>query len=204
MSPIARKTPCLLSVLLLAACATSPPSHFYTLSGPPAPTTQAAAPSVTVGPVAIPAVVDRPEIVVTIADNEVWIDEFNRWAGPLSDGIALAAAENLAAALATPRVTLLTQASGAADYAVAIEVQRFDSAPGAYALVDAVYTVRRNADGRTAGGRTTDRQVPADKSYEALAAAHSRAIARLASDIAGALRGLAAQPARSASSSPAR
>jgi uncharacterized lipoprotein YmbA len=193
----------LLAASLLAACASSPPSHFYTLSGAPAPTTQAAGPSITVGPVAIPAVVDRPEIVVAMGDNEVWIDEFNRWAAPLGDGIALATSENLAGMLAAPRVTTLTLASGAADYAVTIEVQRFDSAPGAYALLDAVYTVRRNADGRTAGGRTTDRQVPADKSYEALAAAHSRAIARLAGDIRRALDGLAAQPARS-SPSPAR
>jgi len=192
----------IVAVLLLAGCASSPPSHYYTLSGPPAPTAQAAGPSATVGPVAIPAVVDRPGIVVTIGDNEVWIDEFNRWAGPLADGIGLAVAENLAATLATPRVTLLTQAGGGADYAIAIEVQRFESAPGAYALLDAVYTVRRNADGRTAGGRTTDRQVPADRSYEALAAAHSRAIARLAADIAVTLRNLGAQPA--GASSPAR
>ena len=80
-----------------AGCATSPPSRYYTLSGPPAP---AASPpgamAIVVGPVAIPAVVDRPEIVITIGDNEVWLDEFNRWAAPLADAIAIATAENLA------------------------------------------------------------------------------------------------------------
>lgn len=186
--------PALLAMVFLTACASSPQSHFYTLSGPPAPAAQATDVSLTVGPVSIPGVVDRPEIVVTITDNEVWIDEFNRWAGPVADTIALATAQNLAAALATPRVTLLSQAVGAADYTVAIEVQRFDSAPGSYALLDAVYSVRRTADGRTVAGRTTDRQAPADKSYDALAAAHSRAVARLAGDIAGAVRGLASSP----------
>lgn len=193
-----------LAVLLLAGCASSPSSRFYTLSGPPSPTTAAAGPSVVVGPVAIPAVVDRPEIVVTVGENEVWLDEFNRWAAPLADAIALATAENLAVALTTQRITLLAQSAGSdADYRVAIEVQRFESAPGSYALLDAVYTVRRLADGRTVSGRTTDRQSVDAKSYDALAAAHSRAVARLSGDIAAALRSLAAQPAARAPS-PAR
>ena len=158
--------------------------------------------SVVVGPVAIPAVVDRPEIVITISDNEVWIDEFNRWASPLSDGIAFAAAANLATALNSANVAVLSQAIGAGDYTVAIEVQRFESAPGSYALIDALYSVRRNADGRAVSGRTTDRQSTTDKSYDAMAAAHSRAIARLANDVAGAVRGLSAQPLRNAASLP--
>ena len=189
---------------LLAACAGSPPSHFYTLSGPAVPATQGPAPSVVVGPVAIPAMVDRAEIVVSVSENEVWIDEFNRWAAPLAEGIALATTANLGAVLATSRVTLLAQASGGdADYRVIVEVQRFESAPGSYALLDAVYSVRRNVDGRTVTGRTTDRQTPADKSYDALAAAHSRAVTRLAGDIAAAVRELSAAPARAAPS-PAR
>jgi len=192
----------LLVVALLAGCASSPPSKFYTLSGPPSPAAPVAGTSLVVGPVAIPAVVDRAEIVVTVSDNEVWIDEFNRWAAPLTDNIALAAAANLAASLGNANVAVLSQAIGGGDYSIAIEVQRFESAPGAYALVDALYSVRRNADGRTASGRTTDRQVPADKTYDALAAAHSRAIARLANDIAGAVRQLSAQPLRTASSPP--
>ena len=186
-----------LACLLVAGCAASPSSRYFTLSGagsPRAPQT-ATAPSVLIGPVAIPAVVDRPEIVVTINDNEVWLDEFNRWASPLADAIALSTAEHVGAALGSPRVALASQAASVdADFSVAIEVQRFDSVPGSYALVDAIYRVRRSADGRTASGRTTDRQAVTDKSYDALAAAHSRAVARLSRDITDALRGLSAQP----------
>ena len=78
-----------IATLALAACATSPPSRFYTLSGPPAPAAPATTLSIAVGPVAIPAVVDRPEIVVSVGENEVWLDEFNRWASPLAEAIAL-------------------------------------------------------------------------------------------------------------------
>lgn len=184
------------AVLALGACASSPPSRYYTLSGPGTAPATATGPSVMVGPVAIPAVVDRPEIVITVGENEVWLDEFNRWASPLSDAIAIAVAENLGATLASPQVTLLSQASGGqADFKVAVEVQRFDSVPGSYALLDAVYNVRR-ADGRGTTGRTTSREPTGDKSYDTLAAAHSRAVAKLSRDIAEAVRSLSAAPAR--------
>ena len=182
-----------LSVLMLAACASSPPSRFFTLSGAPMPESPSSTLSIVVGPVTIPGVVDRPEIVVTVGNNEVWLDEFNRWASPLADAIAVATAENLSAQLATARATALVQSAIEADYRVSIEVQRFESAPGSYALLDAVFTVRRTANPRTATGRTTVREATADKSYEALAAAHSRAMARLSADIAAATRGLAAE-----------
>jgi uncharacterized lipoprotein YmbA len=50
--------------------------------------------------------------------------------------------------------------------------------------------VRRTKDGRTETGRTTVREVAQDKGYDALAAAHSRALARLSQDIADAVRAL--------------
>jgi uncharacterized lipoprotein YmbA len=76
------------------------------------------------------SLVDRPEIVVTISDNEVWQDEFNRWASPLGDNISVAVAENLIAMLATPCVTLYAQNGGVdADHRGSIEVQRFASIP---------------------------------------------------------------------------
>jgi uncharacterized lipoprotein YmbA len=191
---------------LIVGCASSPPSRFYTLSGAAAQPQPEASPTVVVGPVSIPAVVDRPEIVVTIGDNEVWLDEFNRWAAPLADNIALAVAENLAAALRTSRVTLLAQAAGAeSDYRVAVEVQRFESAPGNYALLDALFTVRRVKDGLAATGRTTAREALADRGYDALAAAHSRLLAQLSRDVAAAVGGLTAvPPVVRAAPSPAR
>lgn len=187
------RTPVLLLVLALAACAATPPSRFYTLSGAAPPATASSAMSIVVGPVTVPAIVDRPEMVVTVSGNEVWLDEFNRWAGPLGEAIAVATAEDLAASLGTLRATAAGPAAAEADYRVSIDVLRFESAPGSHALLDAVFTVRRTSDGRSATGRTTAREATADKSYADLAAAHSRAIARLAGDIADAARSLAAQ-----------
>ena len=176
---------------LVVGCASTPASRYYTLS---AATTTAATLSdlsVVVGPVSVPAMVDRPQIVVTVGPNQVQMDEFNRWASPLQNSIARAVAENLVALLGTPHVTLSPQAMSAdVGYRAVIEVQRFESTPGEAATLDAVWTVRRMKDGRTQTGRTTVREAVQEKDYDALAAAHSRAVARLSQDLADAVRAL--------------
>src|SRR5262250_437212 len=176
---------------LVGGCA-SPMSRFYTLSAAasaPAATTSNL--SVVVGPVSVPPVVDRPQIVVTTGPNQVRLEEFNRWASPLQSNISRVVAENLVAMLGTPRVILFSQALGVdVDYRVAIEVQRFESAPGEASILDAVWTVNRTKDGKSQTGRTTVRELASDKGYEALASAHSRGLARLSQDIADAVRAL--------------
>ena len=185
-------------MVIVAACASSPPSHFYTL----APTASASAPasvasklSVAVGPVSIPAVVDLPQIVVTTGPNQVSIDEFNRWASPLQNNISRTVAENLVLLLGTPRVSQFQQSLNAdSDFRVAIEVQTFESAPGDAATLNAVWLVRRARDGKSETGRTSVREPASDKGYDALAAAHSRALARMSQDIADAIRALDRAP----------
>jgi uncharacterized protein len=169
-------------------CGSTPASRFYTLSAGAAPAATPSNLSVSVGPVSVPAVVDRPQIVVTAGPNQVRLEEFNRWASPLQNGIGRVVAENLVAILGTPRVTLSPSAD--ADYRAAIEVQSFESAPGDAAVLDALWTVRRAKDGRAQTGRTTVREPVQEKGYDALAAAHSRALARLSQDIADAVRAL--------------
>jgi uncharacterized lipoprotein YmbA len=74
---------------------------------------------------------------------------------------------------------------------VVIGVQRFESTPGEAALLDALWSVRRTKDGASQSGRTTLREASAG-GYDALAAAHSRALAQLSLDLANAIRALAA------------
>jgi uncharacterized lipoprotein YmbA len=178
-----------------AACSTTPASHFYTLSRSEAPTaapdSKTANLSVVVGPVSIPAIVDMPQIVVSTGPNQVAIDEYNRWASPLQNNISRVVAENLVAMLGTPRVSLFQQSLNAeADYRVAIEVQSFESAPGDAATLNGVWIVRRTKDGTREIGRTAVREPVADKGYDALAAAHSRGLARMSREVADAIRAL--------------
>jgi uncharacterized lipoprotein YmbA len=177
-----------LVALLAGGCASTPDSRFYTLGAIPGPAAPAADLSVVVGPVTIPAVVDRPEIVVAMGPNQAWLDEFNRWAAPLANSIAQAVAENLVAMLGTPRVATSPRTLPAGvDYRVVIEVQQFESVPATAATLDAVWTVTRTRDGKAETGRTTARETTTAPDYAALAAAHSRALARLSREVADAV-----------------
>jgi len=172
----------------------SPAAHFYTLSATAVPVASASKLSVAVGPVSVPAAVDRPQMVVSTGANQVSIDEFNRWAAPVQDNLARVIAEDLVALLGTPRVTLYPTLAADVDFRVQVEVRNFESAPGKYALLDAVWTVRRMKDGKSETGRSSVRETITDSGYDALAAAHSRAVARMTQDIADALRALERAP----------
>ena len=175
----------------LAGCGSTPPSHFYKLSASGGTAKNSSNISVSVGPVSIPALVDRPQMVISTGPNQVRLEEFDRWASPLQNDIARVIAENLTVLLDTPRVTLFPESISAnADYRAVVDVQRFDSAPGDAASLDAVWLVRRMKDGKTEGGRTNVREAVQSKDYEALAAAHSRAITRLSQEIAETVRAL--------------
>ena len=167
-------------VILATGCGSTPPARFYTLGAVPGPAAGPSELSVAVGPVTVPAAVERPQIVVSTGPNQVRLDEFNRWAAPLSNNIARVVAENLVAMLGTPRVTISPQTlSAGVDYRAVIEVQRFDSALGEAATMDAVWTVTRTRDGKALTSRTTVREATTASNFDALAAAHSRALARV-------------------------
>jgi len=181
--------------LVLAAGCSSDPAHFYTLSATATPAPATSKLAVAVGSVSVPAAVDRPQIVVSTSANTVAIDEFNRWASPLQDNIARVVAENLVAILGTQRVTLFPQTvTPDVDYRVQIEVRTFESAPGKSATLNAVWTVRRTKDGKTETGRTSAQEKVSDNGFDALAAAHSRAVGQMSKDIADAILALARTP----------
>jgi hypothetical protein len=133
--------------------------------------------------------------VVTVGQNELRIDDFNRWAAPLQDNLARTIAENLVVMLGTPRVILFPQQLATdPEYRVAIEIRSFESTLATAIRLDAVWTLRRAKDGKTETGRTSVRETVPDGSYDALAAAHSRAVARLSQDVADAVRALQRAP----------
>src|SRR5262245_12059468 len=94
-------------ILLTSGCASSPPPRYDDVGAINTGGATASSMSIAVGPVAVPAMVDRPQIVVVTGPNEVRLDEFNRWAAPLQNNISRVVAENLTVLLGTPRVTLL-------------------------------------------------------------------------------------------------
>ena len=168
----------LVSALMAVTGCTSASPKFYSLSSTSTPIGVAPANlAVLVGPISIPAGVYRPEFVVQDGANKVDIEEFNRWSSPLNDSIAKVVAGDLSALLGKPDVATAPLANFNAAYRVTIDVQRFDSIRGQGAMLDAVWVVRK-ANGATQSGRTVAHETVQGDSFDALAAAHSRALAR--------------------------
>lgn len=184
----ARMSATVLVAVAIAACA-SAQSRFYTLeSTATGGTASSGHQAVMIDLVSIPAEVDQPQFVVRVAPNRVEVDDFNRWASPLNDNIARAIAGDLAVELGTPEVVTAPAFNFNPAYQVTIDVQRFESIRGEASVVDAVWAVRRTASGYTKLGHTVARETVQGDGFDALAAAHSRALAKVSSDIAAAIR----------------
>jgi len=186
----------LLAAAALAGCGSSPKSTFYTLSsGVPPQQAAATAPfSVAIGALTVPDVVDRPQFVTRTGANQVTLDEFARWAEPLQREIPRVIADNLTRELNGALVSTYPQSANiSADCKVLLEVQRFDSAPGDAATIEVLWTVRP-AKGEAKSGRSVVREAAGGAGYDALVAAHSRALASVSRDIAAAVRAVRAKP----------
>lgn len=182
----------LVSVLTLAAlgACTTPIASFYTLDAANVQQ-DAYAPhaiSVVVASVTVPDLVDRPQFVIRVSENQVKLDEFSRWADSLKSQIPRVVAADLALYLPGARVSVTGQGDdpGAA-YRVHIEIQRFDGAPGDAATVEALWSVSPPKGAASLTGRTVAREPCNGADSGALAAAYSRALGAVSRDIAGAI-----------------
>lgn len=181
-------------ILLCAAsgCVRSPGVTFYTLTAmaPEAATTSPAPHTVAVGPVTLPELIDRPQLVIRVAANRVDILETHRWAESLKSEIPRVLAENLARLLRPARVSAYQQnASRDAEYRVLVDIQRFETVAGAGVTIEALWSVRKVAVGAIPSkGRSLAHEPVRGMGYDALTAAHSRALAAISGEIAQALR----------------
>jgi len=188
-----------LTISLLTGCGSSPRETYYTLSAvgamnSAAPGSVESTYSVAVGPITLPEVVERPQLVLRVGPNEVTLVELHRWAGPLKSEIPRIIAENLAAYLDVKRVAAYPQSAGDnADYRVLVDVQRFDSTLGESVTIDALWTVKRVSDGVMRTGRSSVKESSSGGSYDAVVAAHSRALATISREIAEAIRSFSSQ-----------
>jgi uncharacterized protein len=175
---------------VLAACGT-PTDYFYTLSSEASERSSVsgtAFPSIVVGPVILPEVVDRPQIVTRVGTNQVNVAEQHRWAASLKSEIPRVIAQNLSSLLGTSSV--FSYEDGGAPHPeiqVTIYVERFDAMLGQTVMIDSLWTIR-SAGGKPALGRAAMRETIVGNGYDALVSAHSRALAALSQQIAEAIR----------------
>jgi uncharacterized protein len=184
-------------LLMNSGCARSPIVTFYTMSAlaPEAASATADPRGIAVGPVTVPDLVDRPQLVTRISANKVNILESHRWAEPLKSEIPRLLAENLARLMRPARVSTYDQsASRTAEYRVEVDILRFESAPGEGVTIEALWSVRRGADGMVEKGHSIAREPANGTGYEALVAAHGRALATISNDMARALAASMSHP----------
>jgi len=181
------------AAFLLAACS-SAPMHFYTLkqSSADAATTAQAAPAyvIDVQPVTVPAQVDQQELLVRESGQRVAILDNERWAAPLAAEMREALAADLTAMLGTRDMHGLEHLPSTPLYRIDVEIRQFESWPGRHASIEADWNIR-GTDERALATCTSNVSETVGPGYEALVQGHQRALARIAADIAEALRTLA-------------
>lgn len=182
-------------LLALAGCVTPPVERFYSLSGgaPAAQTGASGALFIELQAVSVPQQVARNQLVVTAGPGRVELLEQERWSAPLAAELGQALSLALTGELGAIDVFRTPTPEQAAVYRISTNVQRFESAPGQYALIDAVWSVRRVGSNAVLTCRSVANQpLPAGSGYDALVAGHRRAVQQVGADIAKAVRALAA------------
>ena len=182
--------------IALAACGSpAPKERYFTLAapGPGVAPASSQSPSVFVGPVSVPDAVDRSQMVLRTGANQVDVSDDDRWAEPLRSAIPRVIAETLSRELGSSRILASRMTAGTpVDYRVAIEVQRFDSSLDEGATIDALWTIS-TPSGPSRNGRSTVHEPAASHDPAGIAAAHAKALARIAGDIAQAIRSMGAR-----------
>lgn len=182
-----------LAVALLAGCSNSPRVTFYTLNV--AATNEAPTPplnSVAIGPITLPDLLDRPQLVVQTSANRVDILETHRWAESPKSEIPRIVAADLGILLKPAHVSTYPQNAGQeAEYRVLLDIQRFEMTAGNGVGLEALWSVRRSDGGVPKTGRTVVSEPVDAVGYDALVAAQSRALATVSRDLAQALREVA-------------
>ena len=176
----------------MAGCSRSPRVTFYTLEpaagGESAGVIQAV-PAIAVGPVTLPELVDRPQLVMRVAANRVDILESHRWAEPLKSEIPRLIAENLGRLLGSSRVSSHLQHAGSeAEYRILLDIKRFESSPGEAVTVEAVWSLRKTTGGAPKNGSSMVREPVGTEGYDPLVAAYGRALLAVSRDLATAIR----------------
>ena len=178
---------------LLTACAT-PHSNFYTLesqSRPPATANTAIARKrlIGIGPLSLPALVDRRQIVTRTENNGIQIAEFDLWAAPLKDNVLAVLSKNVATLQPNAIVRAYPwNAFGDVDYRVIVDISRFDTQLGKSANIEASWAIMEEKNHTiVSNGQANIKQPLNDASYNSAAQALSQLLSNLSQQIALAL-----------------
>ena len=175
------------AAVAMAGCASQPPVRFHSLLPAASSVAAASAPAATaplvieLGPVTVPAAVDQPQWVLRAGDDSLRVLEGERWVAPLRDELRAAVMARLAERFNA--VDARTRPGPASGWRLRIEVQRFESMLGREAWIEAAWSATSVSTPVRTVACTSRLHETAGSDAPSIAAAHRRAVQRLADQI---------------------
>jgi uncharacterized protein len=187
----------LLSLLFIYGCASKSP-NYYVLnslqSGVPSAEKVRAENDLTigVGPIKIPAYLDRPEMATRSAPDSLQFAEFDKWAEPLEKNLTRVIAENLATLLSTDRIGVFPWLNSAqVQYQVTVDITQLERMPDGKVILAARWNILGDQGENMLVIESSRFSIPIESAgYEAIASAESRAVEALSREIAAAVKSL--------------
>ena len=187
-----------LLALLLSGCGRSQTTVWYQLDAAAprqtADTVVARRMSIGLGPLVLPEIVNRPQIVTRSGASRVELADRHRWAEPLQDNIARVMRDDLAILLVTEQIIFYPWSRGTGvDYQVKVEIVRFEGQGLEQAELEFLWSVLDREGEIVVPQRRSRQEVPAASAdHEGLVKALSEALARCCREIAAELARLPA------------
>jgi hypothetical protein len=144
------------------------------------------------GPIGLPAYLQRAGIATRVGPNRVEFSEVARWAEPLDASFGRVVAENLSRLLGSDRIVMYPWFDATRpDYTVQIDVLRFERGSDGVAELAARWLIKDGTSRALLEDREASLREPvAGTDTEAAVAALSRAVAELSRELASAIRRL--------------
>ncbi len=182
----------LLAILVATAgCAKGPPPDFYVLHAKASESIAGVERglAVGVGPIELPAHLNRSQIVTRTSDYQLDLSESHQWAEPLKDSVSRVIATNLSNMLESNRVYVIPRRQKVSlDFQVSIDIARFDGRLGEAATLGARWTLYGEDTRDPLFSKVTIvYEETGDGTYDALVAASSRTLEVLSMEIAEAI-----------------
>ena len=185
--------------LLLSGCMRdSRPVQFYMLNADSgvADTARVSAASqgrvIGLGPIRIPEYLNRPQMIVAIADNQYRLSEDHRWAERLDQNISLALFKALPRQIGTDRIVRFPWSQRQViDYQVSIDILEFNVDSNGQGRLIAQWSIKRKD--KPTIDRRFNYQFPASTTDQAvMVRAQSKCLTKLGQEISATLRQLMA------------